>query len=100
MNRAPTVSAAGGAAGDLAPGIAGRTYPGGRGGRPGIAGSGAGGPSIGVAYTGGIPNFINAARPKAGTPGAGADKDSNTFQDVTWILPASDPGIAEDMHEF
>ncbi|MCL2777202.1 MAG: hypothetical protein FWD73_04295 [Polyangiaceae bacterium] len=89
----------GGAAGATAAG-AGAAQPGGPGGLPGVSGSGAGGPSIGVAYTGGKPNLINGTIAKAGGFGAGVAGDSNTFQDVTWILPASDPGIAEDMHEF
>ena len=90
---------AGGAAG--APLLyTGAPQPGGPGGRPGISGSGAGGPSIGVAYTGGMPTFVNGAKPKAGTPGAGVPEDSNTFQNVTWKLPLSAAGIAQDMYSF
>jgi hypothetical protein len=90
---------AGGAAGTTLAG-AGAAQPGGAGGRPGISGSGAGGPSIGIAYTGGKPNLINDTVIKPGKPGAGVPEDSKAFQNVTWKLPASAAGIAQNMYSF
>lgn len=90
---------AGGAAGasqtGATPGVAG-----GRGGRPGVSGSGAGGPSIGIAHSGGAPILSNGAVAKAGKGGDGVPADTKTALGVTWTLPASIPGIAEDLHAF
>lgn len=85
----------------------GKAYPGatvgiagGPGGRPGISGSGGGGPSIGIAHSGGAPVLTNGAVAKAGKGGDGVPADSKTTLGVTWTLPASIPGIAEDQHAF
>ncbi|AKU99278.1 PE-PGRS virulence associated protein [Labilithrix luteola] len=90
---------AGGQPGAAKPGaIAG--VAGGAGGRPGVSGSGAGGPSIGIAHSGGAPALINGAVAKAGKGGDGVPADSKTAVGVTWTLPASVPGVAEDVHAF
>ncbi len=73
--------------------------PGGAGGRGGISGSGAGGPSIGIAHTGGAPKLVETT-PKAGTGGAGVAEESRVIFGATATLPASPAGETKDVHPF
>lgn len=96
LGAAPT---SGGKAGGTATGAAAASN-GGDGGRPGVSGSGAGGPSFGIAVHGPAPKFVNGALAKAGPGGAGAAADSKTALGVTWKLPASASGLSKDKYEF
>ena len=70
---------------------------GGAGGRSGVSGSGAGGPSLGLAQTGGQARFVNGAKATAGQPGQGVPEQTNG-QGKT--IPASAAGPAADVHTF
>jgi hypothetical protein len=71
---------------------------GGRGGRAGVSGSGAGGPSIALAHTGGDAVRINGATLKAGEAGAGVP--AQTSANGARTLPASVAGLRADVHPF
>lgn len=73
---------------------------GGDGGVPGVSGSGAGGPSLGMAYHGLAPAFANGATSKAGQGGAGASASSKTFNTKTWTLKPSATGLSKEKYEF
>lgn len=96
LGSAPT---AGGAPGKVPTG-AGAAQPGQRGGRPGVSGSGAGGPSFGLAHHGGQPKLSGTTVVKAGEGGAGVPTQSTSFQELTWTLQPSVPGLAADVFAF
>ena len=74
---------------------------GGPGGRAGVSGSGAGGPSIAIAHTGGEPKVENGTTLKPGTAGAGVPEETATdaLGNVK-TLPASAAGVAKDLFAF
>lgn len=92
----PTV---GGAPGKTPTG-AGVAQSGQRGGRPGVSGSGAGGPSFGIAHHGGQPKLEGTTIVKAGEGGAGVSAQSTSFQELTWTLQSSAPGLATPVFAF
>ncbi len=89
----------GGAPGNGGNGYANAGSSGGAGGRAGLSGHGGGGPSYGLAFTGGSPK-LTATAPKAGTGGAGRPAESKTMLGTVVSLPASKAGAAEDVHSF
>jgi hypothetical protein len=75
---------------------------GGAGGRAGVSGSGAGGPSIAIAHTGGPPKLVNGTTTLFGKAGAAVPSQEKP-QDAVGngrTLPASAPGIAQDLFSF
>lgn len=75
--------------------------PGAAGGRSGVSGSGGGGPSYGIASTGGAPVLNNGSVAKAGPPGAGvAELTTTDAVGNAKTIPASVAGEAKDELSF
>lgn len=87
-------------AGGYTPSFGNPGAPGGAGGASGISGSGAGGPSYGIAHTGGAPKLVNGATAKAGLGGAGVPEKTTTQLGVVKTIPASVSGDTKDIFAF
>ncbi|HEY8080375.1 MAG TPA: hypothetical protein VIF62_39870, partial [Labilithrix sp.] len=90
---------AGGYAG-VAPTNAGTAQPGGNGGRAGVSGNGAGGPSVGIAHIGGAPTILATTKVAFGVAGKGVPATDRSDATGTRTLSASADGIAADVHAF
>lgn len=98
----PTGGGLGGLGGDSSHSCAnaGRGGKGGTGGVPGFSGHGAGGPSIGIAYSGKVPSQVDTTI-TVGTPGSPQDAASFTFPNgTTQSIPKGQAGEARELFSF
>ena len=74
-----------------------RASDGGRGGAPGVSGSGSSGPSIGIAYVGAAPEVHTNTTITPGTGGPAIDARSRNTLGVTKTIPATPAGVSKDI---